>query len=73
MKIIELEELGRRICIIGPSSTGKSTLAKLLGENLQVKVCYLDQLAHVPYTNWKLRDKSLFSMDHQHFLQQNTE
>lgn len=73
MEIIAIEKLGKRICIIGPSSTGKSTLAKSLGERLQIKVCYLDQLAHVPYTNWKLRDKTSFKKDHELFIQQNAE
>jgi adenylate kinase family enzyme len=45
--MIPLENLGKRISIIGLSSGGKSTLAKALGEKLQVNVCHLDQIAHV--------------------------
>lgn len=63
-----LEELGQRICIIGPSSGGKSTLAQALGEKLNIPICHLDQLAHIPHTNWVPRNKSLLQKDHQMFL-----
>ncbi|WP_228451652.1 adenylate kinase [Chryseobacterium sp. SN22] len=71
--MIPLEDLGRKICIIGPSSGRKSTLVKALGEKLQVKVCHLDQLAHIPGTNWQLRNKELFRKDHAEFLKENRE
>ncbi|MFS0491278.1 hypothetical protein [Leadbetterella byssophila] len=49
-----------RICIIGPSSSGKSTLAQALGEKFDLKVCFLDQMAHVPGTQWKRREDAEF-------------
>jgi hypothetical protein len=36
--------LGKNIVLIGPSLTGKTTLAKLLGERLNLPVCELDAL-----------------------------
>ena len=58
-----LNDLGPRICILGPSNSGKSTLATKLGEKLNIPVCHLDQLAHIPGTNWKLRDEKEFAAD----------
>lgn len=69
--MLKLNNLGKRICIIGPSSSGKSTLAKNLGNKLRLKVCYLDQLAHLPNTNWVIRDKELLKRDHNEFIQNN--
>jgi adenylate kinase family enzyme len=66
--MMELNELGYRICIIGPSSGGKSTLAQALGKRLDLEVCHLDQLAHIPNTNWQARDKELLEQDHREFL-----
>ncbi len=63
-----LDQLGCRICIIGPSSNGKSTLAQALGSKLDLTVCHLDQMAHIPNTNWKPRTKDLLQKDHQAFL-----
>ena len=66
----KLETLGTRICIIGNSAAGKSTLAQHLANNLNLTVCHLDQIAHVPNTNWEPRDRKLLRMDHQVFLAQ---
>jgi adenylate kinase family enzyme len=60
-----------RICIIGPSSSGKSTLAQALGEKFDLKVCFLDQMAHVPGTQWKRREEADFQRDHELFLLEN--
>lgn len=67
-----LEKLGERICIIGLSSSGKSTLAQKLGERLQLNVLHLDQIAHLPNTNWVPREQTLMKKDHQKFLDENT-
>lgn len=66
--MIPLEALGTRICIIGNSAAGKSTLAQRLSKNLNIAVCHLDQLAHVPHTNWEPRDRELMRLDHHFFL-----
>lgn len=48
-----MSNLGKRICIIGPSSSGKSTLAQKIGLKNGFPVLHLDQIAHIPGTNWK--------------------
>jgi adenylate kinase family enzyme len=47
--------LGSRICIIGGSSTGKSTLARKLGDKYGFPVHHLDQYHHEPHGNWIAR------------------
>jgi adenylate kinase family enzyme len=69
--MIELEKLGKRICIIGPSSSGKSTLAEKLSKRLDIAVCHLDQIAHIPNSNWKPRNKDLLKIDHNNFIENN--
>ncbi|MGG5505810.1 MULTISPECIES: adenylate kinase [unclassified Myroides] len=68
--MIPLETLGKRICIIGNSGAGKSTLAQHLGQHLNLAICHLDQMAHIPHTNWQPRDRELMRLDHQAFLAQ---
>ena len=48
-----MKELGKRICIIGPSNSGKSTLAQELGRLLGLPVLHLDRIAHKPHSNWE--------------------
>jgi len=43
-----LEDLGKKTCIIGPGSGGKSKLAQALGETLQMNVCHLNRIAYAP-------------------------
>lgn len=45
----------KRICIIGGSGTGKTTLAKNLGKQLNLPVYYIDGIHHLK--NWEIRDK----------------
>jgi adenylate kinase family enzyme len=52
---MRLSELGERICILGPSNSGKSTLADAIGRKRGLKVVHLDQLHHLPNTDWKMR------------------
>ena len=45
----------KRICIIGGSGTGKTTLAKNLGKQLNLPVYYIDGIHHLK--NWEIRNK----------------
>lgn len=59
-----LPQLGDRICIIGPSSSGKSTLAEKLAARTGARLLHLDQIAHAPGTNWQRRPNEDFIADH---------
>ncbi|MBC8944195.1 MULTISPECIES: GTPase [Xenorhabdus] len=52
---MQLSDLGNRICIMGPSNSGKSTLANAISTKCNLKVIHLDQLFHLPNTNWQER------------------
>jgi adenylate kinase family enzyme len=59
----EIEALGRRIMILGPSNSGKSTLAVAIAEKLGLAAVHLDQLRHLPHTNWEERpDKDFVAL-----------
>ena len=45
-----------RICIIGGSGTGKTTLADNLGKKLKLPVYHIDGIHHLK--NWEIRDKN---------------
>lgn len=62
--IISLDELGPRICIIGPSNSGKSTLAQAISRKTELPAVHLDQLHHLPNTNWVPRDNDEFLQLH---------
>lgn len=55
-----LAALGRRIVIFGPSNAGKSTLADALSRKLDAPAVHLDQLHHMPHTDWVPRPKAEF-------------
>jgi adenylate kinase family enzyme len=57
---MQLSELGERICILGPSNSGKSTLADAIARRRGLKAIHLDRLHHIPNTNWKLRPSEEF-------------
>jgi len=59
-----LSELGARICILGPSNSGKSTLAVAIARKRGVKVVHLDQLHHLPDTDWQPRPVDEFRVLH---------
>jgi adenylate kinase family enzyme len=61
---VQLSKLGQRICIWGPSNSGKSTLANAIASKLDLPVVHLDQLHHLPNTNWQLRPANEFSELH---------
>lgn len=48
-----LDDLGPRICIIGPSNSGKSTLATAIARARGLNAIHLDQLYHRPDTDWE--------------------
>lgn len=50
--MLNIKNLGHKICIIGCSSSGKSTLSHHLSVKLGLPVTYLDLLAHEHGTNW---------------------
>jgi adenylate kinase family enzyme len=61
---MQLSELGTRICILGPSNSGKSTLAAAIGRKLGMDVVHLDQLHHVPHSDWQPRPAEEFLAMH---------
>ncbi|WP_029613254.1 ATPase AAA [uncultured Pseudomonas sp.] len=61
-----LHNLGQRICVMGPSNSGKSTLANAIGVRQRLPVVHLDVLFHEPHTDWKPRqDAEFLSLHHQ--------
>lgn len=64
MNRLELEKLGHRICILGPSNSGKSTLAARISRKLNIPCHHLDQISHVPYTNWQSKPQTDFIAAH---------
>jgi adenylate kinase family enzyme len=58
--LMRLSELGERICILGPSNSGKSTLAEAIARKCHLEAVHLDQLYHLPETNWKMRPAEEF-------------
>jgi adenylate kinase family enzyme len=59
-----LTELGPRICIMGPSNSGKSTLAEAIAKARGLQVVHLDQLHHLPHTDWVPRPPAEFTALH---------
>jgi len=58
--MLPLTSLGDRIAILGPSNSGKSTLAVSIGKKSRYPVVHLDQLRHIPHTNWRERSDEEF-------------
>lgn len=59
-----LETLGRRIMVLGPTNSGKSTLAVAIGARLGIPAIHLDQFRHLPGTNWHQRPDAEFAALH---------
>lgn len=62
--LLSLSVLGPRICILGPSNSGKSTLADAIGRKAGLQVVHLDQLHHMPGTHWMPRPTEEFHALH---------
>jgi len=63
-----LDDLGPRICIIGPSNSGKSTLATAIARARGLQPVHLDQLYHRPHTDWEPRPAAEFIALHDEAL-----
>ncbi len=57
---MNLSDLGNRICILGPSNSGKSTLANAIARKRGLQPVHLDVLHHLPNTDWEPRPRSEF-------------
>lgn len=62
---LSLDDLGPRICIMGPSNSGKSTLAKAIAFKTSLPLIHLDQLHHLPDTKWVSREPEDFYRLHE--------
>jgi len=67
---MKLTDLGNRICILGPSNSGKSTLAHTIGNRCDLPVTHLDLLFHLPHTNWQPRPWDEFVQLHDQAIEQ---
>lgn len=68
--IYSLSDLGPRIVILGPSNSGKSTLALAIGRKNTMPVVFLDQLRFEPKSDWVLRDVAEFEEMHKAAIDQ---
>ncbi|OQP36258.1 AAA family ATPase [Pantoea latae] len=66
---ITLAALGPRICIMGPSNSGKSTLAEAISRKTSLPAIHLDQLHHLPQTNWIPREHADFLRLHREAIE----
>ncbi|TXI11992.1 MAG: AAA family ATPase [Rhizobium sp.] len=62
--MLPLHSLGERIVVLGPSNAGKSTLAVALSRKLSIPAVHLDQLHHLPHTDWQPRPEEEFAALH---------
>jgi adenylate kinase family enzyme len=62
--MIRLADLGPRICVFGPSNSGKSTLSVAIGAALGLEVIHLDRLYHKPNSDWEPRPRDAFAALH---------
>lgn len=62
--MLPLTALGDRIMVLGPSNAGKSTLAIAISDEINLPVVHLDQLQHLPNTDWKSRPETEFKALH---------
>lgn len=55
-----LDALGPRICIMGPSNSGKSSLAVAISRARGLPPVHLDRFYHLPDTDWRPRPAADF-------------
>ena len=60
----DITAFGRRIMILGPSNSGKSTLAVAIGERLGIPARHVDLFRHAPHTDWVQRPDEEFHALH---------
>lgn len=65
----KLGDLGSRLCILGPSNCGKYTLAQAIARKRGLLAIHLDQLFHLPHTDWKPRSNDQFHRLHEQAIQ----
>ncbi len=63
-RAMTLDELGPRLCILGPSNSGKSTLAVAIANARGLEAIHLDQLHHLPDSDWVPRPAVDFAALH---------
>jgi adenylate kinase family enzyme len=63
-EFMPIEDMGRRIVIMGPTNAGKSTLAVALGDKLGVPALHIDLFRHLPNTDWVQRPDDEFAALH---------
>ena len=68
-EFMPIEDLGRRIMVLGLTNSGKSTLAVALGERLGIPAIHLDQLRHWPNSDWEPRSDAEFAELHNAVVQ----
>ena len=64
-------DLGQRILVMGPSNSGKSTLAVALSEKLELPTIHMDHLRFKPNTDWEFRSDDEFASLHSHEMSKN--
>lgn len=69
MDLEDLDCLGKRICILGPSCSGKSTLCVALADKLGVAGYHLDQIAHIPNSDYRFRPTLEWVADHDRIIE----
>jgi adenylate kinase family enzyme len=70
--MITLDQLGKRICIIGCSNSGKSTLADSLSSKLNIPVHHLDQYAYLANSKWKRQSDEILVTKHNEIINQDS-
>jgi len=68
--MVSLDKIGKRICILGCSNSGKSTLADALSEKLNIPAYHLDQISHIENTKWERNSDEALIEKHSGIIKQ---